>query len=242
MSFYVTVAGKYVNEKKLDMIANNLANSLTAGFKASRTVFGMVSTTGDGTGSQALLKSAYVKLSDSYIDFSDAPIIESGAPLDVAIMGSGFFSVSTPDGTQYTRNGQFKLDNAGRLVTMTGDPVMGKGGEITINVTGGQAISIEGDGSIYLGKMLVDIIKVTEFSNMKDLKPVGKSNFANAGDDPGQVPKVFSLKQGSYEASNVNVVLEMVDLIHTMRAFECYTKIDQMFSDINEKLTGLAKF
>lgn len=242
MSYYVTVAGKYVNEKRLDMIANNLANSLTAGFKASRPVFGMVSTSGDGAGNQAILKNAYVSLSDSYIDFSDAPLIESGAPLDVAIQGKGFFSVMTPDGVQFTRNGQFRLDNTGRLVTMTGEPVMGKGGEITINVTQGQAISIEADGSIFLGKMLVDIIKVTEFKNMKDLKPVSRSNFVNTGDDPGQAPKVYSVRQGSYEASNVNVVLEMVDLIHTMRAFECYTKIDQMFGDINEKLTGLAKF
>lgn len=242
MSYYVTVAGKYVNEKRLDMIANNLANSLTAGFKAARPVFGMISTTNDGAGNQAILKNAYVNLSDSYIDFSDAPNIESGAPLDVAIQGNGFFSVMTPDGTQYTRNGQFRLDNTGRLVTMAGDPVMGKGGEITINVTQGQAISIEADGSIYLGKMLVDIIKVTEFKDMKDLKPVGKSNFINTGEDPGQIPKIYSVRQGSYEASNVNVVLEMVDLIHTMRAFECYTKIDQMFGDINEKLTNLAKF
>lgn len=242
MSYYVTVAGKYVNEKRLDMIANNLANSLTAGFKASRPVFDVVTSTEDGSGAQALLKNAYVNLSDSYIDFSDASLVESGAVLDMAILGNGFFSVMTPEGMRYTRNGQFMLDKTGRLVTMAGEPVMGKGGEITINVTDGKAISIENDGSIYLGKDLVDIVKVTEFKNISDLKPVSKSNFINTGNDPGDVPKVYSVKQGAYEASNVNVVLEMVDLIHTMRAFECYTKIDQMFSDINQKVTDLAKF
>jgi len=242
MSFYVTVAGKYVNEKRLDMIANNLANSLTAGFKASRPVFDVVSSTADGSGTQALLKNVYVNLSDSYIDFSDASLVESGAVLDLAILGNGFFSVLTPEGMRYTRNGQFMLDKTGRLVTMTGQPVMGKGGEITINVTDGKAISIESDGSIYLGKDLVDIVKVTEFKNINDLKPVSKSNFINTGNDPGDVPKVYSVKQGAYESSNVNVVREMVDLIHTMRAFECYTKIDQMFSDINQKVTDLAKF
>ncbi len=74
---------------------------------------------------------------------------------------------------QYTRNGQFMLDKAGRLVTMAGDPVQGKGGDITINVTDGKEILIETDGSVYLGKDLVDIIKVVEFKNMKDLKPTG---------------------------------------------------------------------
>ncbi len=242
MSYYVTVAGKFVNEKRLDMISHNLANSLTAGFKASRPVFGMVTSAEMPSGGQAILKNAYVNLSDTYIDFSDAPLVESGAILDVAIAGGGFFSVLTPQGMQYTRNGQFMLDKAGCLVTMNGHPVMGKGGQITINVSDGKEIRIETDGSVFLGKDLVDVIKVTEFININDLKPVSKSNFVNTGNDPGSVPKVYSVKQGVYEASNVNVVLEMVDLICTMRAFECYTKIDQMFADINEKLTGLAKF
>jgi len=242
MSFFVTVAGKFVNEKRLDIISNNIANALTAGFKAARPVFGMVSTTEDSSGQQALLKNAYVNLSDTYIDFSDASLVDSGATLDMAILGNGFFAVSTAEGMQYTRNGQFKLDKAGRLVTMTGDPVQGKGGDITINVTDGKEILIETDGSVYLGKDLVDVIKVVEFKSMKDLKPTGKSNFTYSGADAGETPKIYSIKQGSYETSNVNVVHEMVELIHTMRAYECYTKIDQMFSDINSKLTELAKF
>jgi len=242
MSYYVTVAGKYVNEKKLDIISNNLANAMTAGFKASRPVFEMISTAQDASGKQELLKNSYVNLSDTYIDFSDASIVESGAPLDCAIIGNGFFSVMTKQGLQYTRNGQFMLDKGGRLVTMSGDPVMGKSGEISINVTDGKDIRIENDGSIFLGKDVIDTVKVVEFKDINNLKPVGKGNFVNNGDDPGETPKVFAIRQGSYETSNVNVVLEMVDMIATIRAFECYTKIDQMFSDINGKLNDLAKF
>ncbi|MDD3845777.1 MAG: flagellar hook basal-body protein [Syntrophorhabdaceae bacterium] len=238
----MTVAGKFVNEKRLDIIANNLANAQTAGFKASRPIFAMISTTQDENGQQGLLKNAYVNLSDTYIDFSDASIVESGAKLDMAILGPGFFSVSTPEGVQYTRNGQFMLDKSGRLVTMSGDPVMGKGGDITINVTDGKEILIETDGSIYLGKDLVDTIKVVEFKDLKGLKPVGKSNFSYSGTEAGEAPKLYTIRQGSFETSNVNVVREMVELIHTMRAYECYTKIDQMFSDANSKLTELAKF
>jgi hypothetical protein len=134
--------------------------------------------------------------------------VESGAKLDMAILGPGFFSVMTPEGVQYTRNGQFMLDKSSRLVTMGGDPVMGKGGEITINVTDGKEILIESDGSIYLGKDLVDTIKVVEFKDMKGLKPVSKSNFTYTGTDAGETPKVYTVRQGSYETSNVNVVLE----------------------------------
>lgn len=242
MSYFGTVAGKYINEKRLDIISNNIANALTAGFKTSRPVFGATTTAEDATGRQALLKNPYVNLSDTYIDFSDAAIVDSGADLDVAIMGKGYFVVSTPEGTQYTRNGQFMLDNSGRLVTKNGNPVMGKGGEININVTDGKAILIENDGSIFLGKDLVDVIKVVEFKNMKNLRPAGRSNFVASGNEQEGTPQEFTVRQGSYEASNVNIIREMVDLIHTMRAFECYTKVDQMFSDANGKLVELAKF
>ncbi len=78
------------NEKRLDIISNNLANAQTAGFKASRPNFEMISSTEDETGQVGLLKNSYVKLSDTYIDFSDASIVESGAKLDMAILGPGF--------------------------------------------------------------------------------------------------------------------------------------------------------
>lgn len=242
MSFYVTVAGKFINEKRLDIISNNIANAQTAGFKASRPVFGVTTTAEDQTGRLSQLKNAYVKLSDSYIDFSDASVVDSGATLDMAIMGNGFFAVSTAEGIRYTRNGQFMLDKEGRLVTMSGDPVMGKGGEITINVTDGKEIMIENDGSIFLGKDLVDTVKVVEFRNMNNIRPAGKGYFTNEGGEAEEVPKVYTIRQGSFETSNVNIVQEMVELIHTMRAYECYTKIDQMLSDVNGKLVDLTKF
>lgn len=242
MSFFGTVAGKFVNERRLEIISNNIANALTAGFKASKAVFGMVAEAEDPTGGRVQLKNAYVNLSDTYIDFSDAPIVDSGAPLDFAILGKGFFVVSTPNGEQYTRNGQFTLDREGRLVTMSGDQVMGSGGGITINVTDGKEILVENDGSIFLGNDLIDTIKIVEFENMRALQPVGRGYFNNAGDEAGTTPAVFTVRQGSYEASNVNVMQEMIEMISTMRAYESYTKVDQMFSDANGKLVELGKF
>ncbi|MBA4389344.1 MAG: hypothetical protein C0399_00175 [Syntrophus sp. (in: bacteria)] len=243
MSFYVTVAGKFVNEKKLDIISNNIANSLTAGYKAVKPVFSMVSTAGQAAGDGGQLKNAYVGIYDTFIDFSDAPIVDSGATFDMAIVGDGYFVIQGKDGNLYTRNGQFTVDKSNRLVTMNGDPVQGSGGDITIDTTDGKEVLIETDGSIFLGKDLVDKVKIVDFKDKRGLKPVGKSLFANENKaEPEIVPDLYAIRQGAYEGSNVNIFREMVEMIHTMRAFECYTKVDQMFSDMNAKLVELGKF
>jgi flagellar basal-body rod protein FlgF len=243
MSFYVTVAGKFVNEKRLDIISNNIANSLTAGYKAVKPVFSMVSNANESTGNSNPLKNAYVGIYDTFIDFSDAPIIDSGSTFDMAIVGSGFFVIQGETGNLYTRNGQFTVDKSNKLVTMNGDPVMGKGGEIIVDVTAGSDILIENDGSIYLGKDLIDTVKIVDFNDKRGLRPVGKSYFANENQAEAEItPGLYSIRQGSYEGSNVNIFREMVDMIQTMRAYECYTKVDQMFSDVNGKLAELGKF
>ncbi len=243
MSFYVTVAGKFVNEKRLDVISNNIANALTAGYKAVRPVFGMVTEASDETGSGQQLKNASVGVYDTYIDFSDAPVVESGANLDVAIAGDGFFVVQGKEGNLYTRSGQFTLDNNNRLVTMNGDPVLGKGGTISIEATQGKEVLIENDGSIFVGKDLVDTLKVVDFKNKSGLRQVGKSLFTNDNRQEAEItPTTYTIRQGAYEGSNVNVFREMIDLIQTMRAYECYTKVDQMVGDVNSKLVELGKF
>jgi flagellar basal-body rod protein FlgF len=242
MSFYVTVAGKFVNEKRLDIISNNIANSSTAGYKAIRPTLNAVSETTESSGSNTQLKNALVGIYDTFIDFSDGTIIDSGSVFDVAIVGKGYFVVQGENGNLYTRNGQFTVDQSGRLVTMSGDPVMGKGGEITIDEAGSN-VFIENDGSIFVGKDLVDTIKIVDFNDKKGLKPVGKTYFMNENEtEPEITPELYSIRQGSYEGSNVSVVREMVDMIETMRAYECYTKVDQMFSDVNGKLVELGKF
>jgi len=242
MSLYTTVAGKYVNERRLDIIANNIANSSTAGFKAVKPVFNMVSTT-TASGDTKQLKNAYVSLYDTYTDFSDAPLVDSGATFDVAISGKGFFVVQGKDGPMYTRNGQFTLDSNNRLVTMNGDPVLGKNGEINITIKDGKDILIEEDGTIFLGKDSVDTLKVVDFKNENALQPVGKNLYVMADKaEPEITPDWYSIRQGSYESSNVNVFHEMVEMIQTMRAYECYTKIDQMVYDVNTKLVDMGKF
>ncbi len=131
--------------------ANNLANALTAGFKAIAPAFN--STLIEEAAGPDQLDATYVNIPDCYIHFSDAPLVKTGNMLDLALEGDGFFAVSTPRGTMYTRNGQFGISVDKKLVTQSGDPVMGQnGGDITIDgMNNGKEITIANDGSVYVG-------------------------------------------------------------------------------------------
>jgi flagellar basal-body rod protein FlgG len=240
---FSTLSGKIANETKLDIIANNLANALTAGFKASRPAFDSDLIEGGPEPDQ--LPSAYVNIPDSYIHFSDAPITQTSNNLDLAIEGSGFFAVSTPQGIMYTRNGQFTLDSDKKLVTQDGNPVQGvNGGDITVEGNqNGKDIKIDRDGSVYVDKIFVDKVKVVDFADKKPLKYSGTSLFSNTDINNTEVPpQNFSVVQGAYETSNVNVMKEMVDMMSAMRAYESYTQIDQNMADMLDKLIDLGKF
>lgn len=240
-SIFGTLSGKMANERKLDIISNNLSNALTPGFKAIDPAF--TSTTIDDTVAPDQVPSEYVNIPDTYIRFSDAPLVHTGNSLDLAVEGNGFFAVSTPGGTMYTRSGQFTLDSANRIVTHDNNPVLGQsGGEIVIP-TGGMDVRVESDGSIYVDKLFLDRLRVADFDNRNDLRNAGGNLFVNANSKNNEVPaENFSVHQGFYEASNVDVMKSMVQMIGVMRAYESYTRVDQSASDMLGKLIELAKF
>lgn len=224
------------------MISNNIANTLTPGYKVSKPFFNnMLMEKIQMKGIDA--EHPYIPdigFIDSYIDFSDASLVETGNKFDLGIMGDGFFVISTQEGEMYTRNGQFSINSDQKLVTLDGNPVMGEGGEITIN---GLDVRVENDGAVYSDDALVDIIKIVSFKDKMDLRNYGKALFINTGDRDNEiVPEDFSVKQGFYEASNVNVMKEMVELISSLRAYESYTKVDQFFSDILTKLINIGRY
>jgi len=153
--------------------------------------------------------------------------------------------VSTAGGTMYTRNGQFGINVEKKLVTQSGNPVMSQnGGDITIEgMNSGKDIKVAKDGSIYVDKVLVDKLKVVDFQNKQDLKNAGGSLFVNTNAKNEEVPpEGFSVKQGAYETSNVDIMSEMVRMISVMRAYESYTKVDQSASDMLGKMIELGKF
>jgi flagellar basal-body rod protein FlgF len=238
-TIFSTLGGKSVNERRLEILSNNVANANTAGFKAHRPILNVASV--GNIDDPTELQQTYVIGTDSYVRFSDAPLVETGNSFDLAIEGSGFFAVTTTKGTMYTRNGQFTLDAEKRLVTQDGNPIQGQGGgDITID---GKEVKIEYDGSIFVDGSRVDGIKVVDFENKKSLFNAGASLFVNTDTANGEtVPTQFSVKQGAYEASNVETVQEMIELINSIRAYETYTKVDQMAGDTLDKLIEMGKY
>jgi flagellar basal-body rod protein FlgF len=234
-----TLGGKMANARRLDITSNNIANANTPGFKAIRPIFENV--TSDEPVEEDKMEPSYVRIPDSYIHFSDASMVQTGGTLDLAIEGDGFFVVSTPGGKMYTRNGQFTLNGDKKLVTPDGYPVLGDGGnDITLD---GKNVSIETDGSIYVDNDRVDRIRIVDLENKQDLRNAGKSLYINTNKDNAEkTPDNIMVRQGYFEASNVDVVREMIELIQSLRAYETYTKVDQTFSDILGRLIDLGKF
>jgi flagellar basal-body rod protein FlgF len=240
---FSTQSGKTANERELDIVANNLANALTPGYKAIWPTFS--SSEIEEASGQDQLPATYVNIPDSYTQFSDAPFAETGNTFDLAIQGAGFFAVSTSRGTMYTRNGRFGLNVEKKLVTQNGDPVVNQnGGDVTIDgPNSGKDIRVGKDGSVYVDKLLVDKLKIVDFRNKQDLKNAGGSLFINTNEKNEEVPaEGFSVKQGAYETSNVDIMNEMVRMISVMRGYESYTKLDQSASDTLSKLIELGKF
>jgi len=234
---YTVVSGAVAQEIRLASIANNLANAQTPGYKSSKPIFEAVLST---VVTDTENPDTYVAVYDSHIDFSNAPLIQSGGKLDLALEGNGFFVIDTPNGPMYTRNGQFTLDAEKRLVTLSGNAVQGDGGAITID---GNEVIVENDGSIFVDGASAGRIIVRDFQDKSYLRAAGKGYFVNSEPTNVEVEAAdFAVKQGAYEASNVEVIKEMVDIIATMRAYESYTKLQQSHGDMNAKLLEIGRF
>lgn len=234
---FTTYSGKFVNARRLEIISNNLANVSTAGFKASRPVFNSI--TNEEVSVTDELENSYVSIYDSYLNFEGGMPVETGSELDFAIEGDGFFVVLTKEGERYTRNGKFTIDHEKRLVTAEGDPVLGKGGEITLD---GKQISVERDGTISVDNTVVDVLRVVDFKDRSAVRNAGKNLLVNTDEKNEELtPDNYTVRQGFYEASNVNVVREMIEMIYSVRAYEAYAKVDQYFDDILGKLIEVGK-
>ena len=244
-------------QMNVDTIANNLANVNTIGFKKSRvnfqdllyeTVKPAGTETVDGTTIPEGIQIGHgVRPSSVAKVFSAGNLIQTGRPLDIAIEGDGFFKILLPNGEfAYTRNGSFKLDRDGRLVTPTGYPMDPEISipEDTRNIT----ISADGIVSVTQGDSdiptEVGTIEMAKFINPGGLRPMGQNLYVvteASGDEITGVPGEDGLghiTQGFLEMSNVNVVEEMVKMIISQRAYEMNSKAiqtaDEMIQTVNQ--------
>ncbi|WP_419663722.1 FlgF: flagellar basal-body rod protein [Desulfosarcina variabilis str. Montpellier] len=226
---YLAAAGAMVQQMRLEVLANNIANINTNGYKGEQTIFRVAEETAGPVEAQATGEiqplTPYAPPFETRIDFSQGALRQTGNPLDVAINGKGFFAVQTPDGVQYTRQGSFSLNEDSVLVTPDGFPVLGEGGEITIEEG---KVEIDLQGGIYVDGDEVGRLQITYFEDPNTLQKVGNGRFLQTDETiVGEPPEDTTLSQGYLETANVNPIKAMTEMIETSRAFEAYQKVIQ---------------
>jgi flagellar basal-body rod protein FlgG len=255
----VARTGLDAQNERMRVIANNLANVNTTGFKRDRAEFATLAyqlvtaagarSAGDNQYATGLNLGTGVRISGTGRVTTQGSIATTDNPLDLAIEGDGYFQVARPDGTTgYTRAGNFHLSSEGKIVTSDGMPVQP---EIQIP-DGAQSVTIGTDGTVSVTlpgqaeASEVGKIEIARFVNGAGLQALGSNLYGEtAASGSAQVGAAGlegrgSIRQGSLEGSNVNVVQELVDMIETQRAYEVNSKMisatDEMLRNANQQL------
>jgi flagellar basal-body rod protein FlgF len=226
--------------RELDIVANNIANIDTNGFKADNASFSQYLMPGarDGQFSGKDRRVSFVEDRASWIDFSPGALQQTGNPLDVAIDGKGYFSVQTARGQRYTRNGSFAISAAGQLVTSEGDQVLGSGGPITFQVTDHNVtISPTGIITVRDGAGTTSAqrgqLQIVSFDQPGQLQKDGSSTFmAPPTVTANPAPAGTRVVQGSLEKSNVRAIAEMARMIQITRSYSDVAALLQQQGDM----------
>jgi flagellar basal-body rod protein FlgG len=257
-SLWIAKTGMTAQQTQLDVISHNLANVSTAGFKRNNAVFedliyqNLRQVGAQTTEQNQLPTGLHLGLGVNVVatsrNFTQGPLQQSGNSLDVAINGNGFFEIQLPDGTiGYTRDGSFKLDAQGRVVTSSGLPVA-NGITVPPNATN---VSISEDGVVSATvpgntqPQQIGQLAMSSFVNTAGLEPVGQNMYKeSAASGPPQQGQPGTnglgiMRQGFLESSNVNVVEELVTMIQTQRAYEMNSKAIQTSDQMLAKLSQL---
>ncbi len=257
-SLWISKTGLDAQQTQMDVIANNLANVSTSGFKRSRAVFEdllyqNIRQPGAQSSQQTQLPSGLqlgtgVRPVATERIFTQGNLQQTGNDKDIAIQGAGFFQVLLPDGTTaYTRDGSFQVDGQGQLVTASGFPV-----QPTINIPlGSQALTVARDGTVSVvpagsaTATQIGSLQLATFINPAGLLAKGENLYVEtdaSGNASSNVPGangVGILSQGYVETSNVNVVEELVNMIQTQRAYEINSKAITTSDQMLQKLTQM---
>ncbi|HVY58790.1 MAG TPA: flagellar basal-body rod protein FlgF [Xanthobacteraceae bacterium] len=228
-------------ERELQVVANNVANMSTTGFKADNSIFEdyLMPTARANNFQPGDRRLNFVQDRGTWHDFGQGPVEQTGNPLDVAIDGDAFLVVQTPNGERYTRNGALKLNSAGELVTSEGYQVLGENGPIVFQQLDREVV-ISPDGRITVQEgpsALTDTqrgkLRLATFPQAQQLQKDGSSMFAApAGVVPDAAPTTVRVIQGVVEKSNVKPVVEMTRLIEITRTYTQIAGMLQQNSDL----------
>jgi flagellar basal-body rod protein FlgF len=231
-SLYVGLSKQMVLQQQMDIIANNIANVDTSGFKVESLMTAQdplapAKTLGVQNPVDFVVSNGVVR------DFSEGPLRQTGAPLDVAIDGNGFFSVQTPTGPRYTRDGRFKTDDTGQLVNQSGLPVLDDGGSpIVIDAQKGP-VAVSADGVITQNGERTGKIGVVTFDSLTGLSKTGDNLYQNTSNLQSKPATDIKLRQGMLEGSNVQPILEISRMIEVSRAYDQMAQLMTSQADLS---------
>ena len=227
--------------KEFEVLSHNLANVNTVGFKKTANSFSKEMMNQMDTGPEGMLEATDIK-ADDYIDFTQGNLTRTERVLDLAIMGKGFFTIETPDGPLYTRNGVFNVNNKGQLVDTDGNLVGGVDGPIVVPETISQSqINITEDGLIQADGKELGKLKLVDFGTDEDkLVPIGNSRYVADKNITVNDARSAAVKQGYQEKSNVNLMDELVDMMTVSRLYEANMKLLAKKSDTSQSMIDVA--
>jgi flagellar basal-body rod protein FlgF len=225
--YYAACAGLAAQTQALELVANNLANLGTAGYRGQQATFRSLLAAGGAAAGNPLNAAVndFGVLGGSRVDRASGSLTATGNPLDLAVAGNGFFVVQSAQGVAYTRNGGFHATPAGQLVTAQGDAVLGEQGPITLP---SGAVAVSADGTLSVDGAVVDKLRVAEFAPDTSLRAVGDAMYAAPAGS--ELPAASSsIRQGMLEASNVSPVEGVVQLISIQRNAEMMQRALTLF-------------
>jgi flagellar basal-body rod protein FlgF len=228
----LAAGGMQSRMQSLDLVANNLANSSTSGYKSDGEFYTLFAS--EAAGEDASGASSVPMIQRQFTDFAQGLLEPTNNPLDFGLSGKGFFVVQGPSGPLYTRNGNFRLSTGGALVTSEGYPLLQENGQpFKANVA--QPIQVSRDGEISQAGNSIGRIKLAEFQNPAGLAKYGANYFSNTtGKEPVDATDA-QIFQGKIEASNVSASHGAVRIVGLSRQFEMMQKAISLSNDMGKK-------
>jgi len=219
----------------LDLLANNLANAGTSGYKNDREFYGIYASEDAQSSVDGGSATALPVVESQWTDFSSGEMQVTGNALDIAIVGKGFLTVTGPKGPLYTRNGNLKILPTGELANADGYPLLNAGGQ-TIQVRPNIQISIASDGNVSQGGQSLGQIGIVDFKSTDTLRKIGSTSFENQSTTNLPAPATnVEVQQGKLEGSNVSVPDAAMRLVALMRQFEMLQKAIGVSTDMDTK-------
>jgi flagellar basal-body rod protein FlgG len=224
-AIYVALSGAVLQERRMEVLTDNLANVNTAGYKGQKPLF-------EASLSDEFRIRSFGRLTDVSTDHTQGILQQTGKKLDFAIRGDGFFAVETPMGRGYTRDGSFIAGVDGDLLTREGHKVLGVDGPLKLSSTD---IKVDALGRLMSNGAVVGELKLATFNDLTVLRREGGVYRALPGSQEQPVSPNTQVEQGYIETSNVNAVKAMTTMIEALRSYETHSKMIQSIDDQTRK-------